>query len=182
MDKNSKKATESSEVPEEVDNVEKIRDILFGTQSKEIDQRFRQLEGNISDQLAAMQKENVLQFQEIQNTVDSEVGILDSKLSSSEKSGFDEMDKIEAELKSQVKKIEANFEKSNEALEKLSRDVNDKIDQLNASIQKDLEKRFNQTNSIIEKHHQALSESKVDKSALSKMFTGLAEQLSPKKK
>jgi len=56
------KTTESSDT-NELDNVDKIRDILFGNQMRDFDRKFHQLEERISSELDSLRKESALQME-----------------------------------------------------------------------------------------------------------------------
>ena len=67
---------------DEQDNVDKRRDILFGTQMRELDRKFAQLEDRIESDFSTIRKENTNQVESLQSFVESEIEILTSKLSS----------------------------------------------------------------------------------------------------
>jgi len=161
----------------EQDNVDKIRDILFGNQMREFDLKFSQLEERLANDLAAMRKENTNQMDSLQTYVDSEVEILTSKLSSEEKSRIDELSELDGALKKAVKQIEQKIAETVKTMDKQSREINQKILKQSQDFSGELNSQLEQSRKRMDDYRQELSRGKVDKSVLAEMLNSLAMQL-----
>ena len=161
----------------EQDNVDKIRDILFGNQMRDFDRKFSQLEERIASDFAAMRKENANQMDSLQAYVDSEVEILTSKLSSEEKSRIDEISELDDSLKKSVKQIEQKIAETIKTIDKQSREINQKLLKQSQDFNNDLSSQMEQTRKRMDDYRQELSQGKVDKSVLAEMLNNLAMQL-----
>ncbi len=96
----------AEDVGAETDNVDKIRDILFGNQMREVDQRFASLEKSLASDLAALRNENALQIESLKTFIESEIEILGSKLSGEEQSRIENIDDLDGKVKTLVKQVE----------------------------------------------------------------------------
>ena len=161
----------------EQDNVDKIRDILFGNQMRDFDRKFSHLEERIASDLAAMRKENANQMDSLQAYVDSEVEILTSKLSSEERIRIDELSELDDALKKSAKQIEQKIAETVKTIDKQSREINQKILKQSQDFNGELSSQIEQTRKRMDDYRQELSLGKVDKSVLAEMLNSLAMQL-----
>lgn len=161
----------------EQDNVDKIRDILFGNQMRELDRKFAKLEDRIASDLASMQQETAHQIESLQSFVESEVEILSDKIAAEEKTRIEQLDELDADLKKNVKQIDQKLAELGKALEKLSRDTNQKILKQSQDHSAELGKQMKLSRKRMDEYRDELSMGKVDKSILAEMLNGLAMQL-----
>lgn len=162
---------------DEQDNVDKIRDILFGNQMREFDRKFSQLEDRIASDLASMRQENAHQIESLQSFVESEVDILSNKISSEEKTRIEQLDELDDSLKKNVKQIDQKLAELGKSLEKLSRDINQKILKQSQDHSAELGKQIKLSRERMDGYREELSIGKVDKTALAEILNGLAMQL-----
>lgn len=162
---------------EQPDNVEKIRDILFGNQMREFDRKFSQLEDRISSDFATMRQENSQQIESLQSFVESEVDILSNKISSEEKIRIEQLDELDADLKKCVKQIEQRLAELSKSLEKSSRDTNQKMLKQSQDHSAELSNQIEQSRKRMDGYREELTVGKVDRIALAEMLNGLAMQL-----
>lgn len=163
----------------ETDNVDKIRDILFGNQMREVSQRFANLEKNLAKDLAAMRSENALQIDSLKTFIESEIEILGSKLSGEEQTRVGNVDELDDKLKQQVKQIDKKIGDVVNSLDKNSRDINQKILKQSQDSSSELSSQIGEARSRMDGHRQELSSAKVDKLVLSEMLNALALQVNP---
>lgn len=162
---------------DEQDNVDKIRDILFGNQMREFDRKFAQLEDRIASDFTAMRQENTYQIESLQNFVESEIEILSDKIASEEKTRVEQLDELDADLKKSVKQIDKKLVELGKSLDNLSRDTNQKILKQSQDHNAELSKQIEQSRKRMDEYKEELALGKVDKLALAEMLNGLAMQL-----
>ncbi len=180
IDKNTtatKNTLDSSTESTDMDNVDKIRDILFGNQMREFDRKFTQLEERISSDLGNIRKENALQIESLQTFIESEIEILSSKLSTEEKTRIDEMDDMDADLKKNVKQIDKKITDAGKSLDTQSREINQKMLKQSQDFNTEMNNQLEQIRKRIDSFKQELSSGKVDKSILAEMLNTLALQI-----
>jgi DNA anti-recombination protein RmuC len=181
MDKNNSKTkpADTTQEANEADNVDKIRDILFGNQMRDVDKRFASLEKSLANDLAALRKENALQLDSLKTFIESEIGILGSRLSAEENARIENIDDLEGQLKQQVRQIDKRIGDVSKAMDKNTSDTNQKILKQSQDFSKELNDQISDARERMDDHHQDLSGSKVGKNMLSELFNSLALQVNP---
>lgn len=166
-------ANTSDESPQD-DNVDKIRDILFGNQMRDFDHKFNQLEERLNSDLAAIRKENTLQIESLQSFIEGEIDILSNKLAGEEKNRIEEQDDLQGELKKSGKHLDTKISDLGKSLDNKSRDINQKILKQSQDFNAELNAQMEQTRKRMDTHKKELSSSKVDKSILAEMLNSVA--------
>lgn len=181
MDKNNSKTNPADTTQEanEADNVDKIRDILFGNQMRDVDKRFAGLEKSLANDLAALRNENSLQLDALKTFIESEIEILGSRLSAEENARTENIDDLESQLKQQVRQIDKRIGDVSKAMDKNTSDINQKILKQSQDFSKELNDQISDVRERMDNHHQDLSGSKVDKHRLSEVLNSLALQVNP---
>ncbi len=160
------------------DNVDKIRDILFGQQLREFERKFQQIEARLNEDLEALRGDLGQQGESMQAYIDSEVGILDGKLKSESDTRQKQLDDLQDELKKTSRQIGARINDLSEQLAEQGREYNQKLLKLKQDISAELKKTGNGLRERMDERYRELSEGKVNRSALAEMLTTLALQLS----
>jgi hypothetical protein len=161
----------------EADNVDKIRDILFGNQMREVNQKFASMEKSLAQGLTAIRKENALQIDSLKTYFESEIEILGSKLSAEEKSRIEDMDELDDRLKQQGKQIDKKISDLAKSLDKNTSDINQKILKQSQDFNAEMGAQISESRQRMDGHRDELDKGKVDKLALSEMFSTLAIQI-----
>lgn len=177
---NKTKTTAASKADGEVqeaDNVDKIRDILFGNQMREVEQRFASLEKSLASDLAAMRSENALQIDSLKTFIESEIEILGSRLAGEEQTRIENVDELDDKLKQQVKQIDKKIGDVVKSLDKNTRDINQKMLKQSQDFSNELSSQIVEARERMDGHREELSKAKVDKLTLSEMFNALALQV-----
>ncbi len=168
--------SESSQAAE-ADNVDKIRDILFGNQMREMDQRFASLEKNLARDLDKLRSDNNLQIESLKDYFESEVEIINSKLAAEEKARIEGDDELEDQLKQQVKLIDKKLADLGKQLDKHAREINQKMLKQSQDFSNELNNQINEARERMDSHRQELGAAKVDKLTLSEILNNLALQV-----
>ncbi|MFV0388504.1 MAG: hypothetical protein ACK5NT_07100 [Pyrinomonadaceae bacterium] len=173
------KVTEQAEKPAVADseNIDKIRDILFGVQVKDFENRFKQLENRFEKELSKERTETLKNFERIEELIAKEIGSLSEKIYNEEDSRNDAVKGLTVDLQDASKKLSAEIEKLIAATNKKE-----------AALQKDIEKQNLELSVLVESKHKEslnslqesandLRDTKVDRSALAKAFSDFADLL-----
>ncbi len=166
----------------DADNVDKIRDILFGSQMREVELRFANLEKSLAKDIAAIRSENALQVESLKTFIESEIEILGSRLAGEEKSRIENVDELDDMVKQQVRQIDKKIGDVVKSLDKNTREINQKLLKQTQDFGNELNNQINETRERMDDQRQELSTAKVDKLALSEMLNSLALQVTGDKK
>jgi DNA anti-recombination protein RmuC len=165
--------TESSDV----DNVDKIRDILFGNQMREFSRQFSKLEKSLANDLAAIRKENNRQIESLKSFIESEIEIFGAKLQNEEKTRAEKIEGLDASINQHVKQIDSKIGDLAKSLDKSAREANQKLLKQSQNFSKELNDQIGETRERMERDREALTEEKVDKLSLSELLSSLAIQI-----
>ena len=159
--------------PEE-DNINKIRDILFGNNISEIDKKFQEIEAIVrqrNDKLSDEIKSNITHLQEhFQTEVNNLVDQLKNEREENKKA-------FEGLLTKHEKQITEFKEYKNEIQETHREIRKNQLDQFNQLGVK-LDETSKEINNTIEENTRKLTDTKVDRKALAMLFSELALKLS----
>lgn len=156
--------------PNEIENISKIRDILFGNNMNEYEKRFEKLEEKVSQAVAENKADTDKKMASLEAFFKNEIKSLNHKLEEEEEARekgdrrmLTELDALEDSVKKFKQTTSSNFSDANQQLLNLSNRISDQITQLNTTLLNRLEANSNQ-----------LQSSKVDRSTLAMMLTDLA--------
>ncbi len=161
----------------EDNNVDKIREILFGNQMHEFEHKFNKLEERISGDISNIRKENSLQIESLQTFIKSEIKILSNKLGSEEKDRIEKIDELEDNLNKSVKQIDSKIADLGKALDAQSHELNQKMLKQSQDYNTEMNNQFEQAIKRMDDYKNDLSNVKVDKSLLAEMLNTLAMQI-----
>jgi len=160
-------------MPNEIENISKIRDILFGNNMNEYEKRFEQLESKLAQSL----EENKIEAEKRISTLDTymkkEFKMLSDRLIEEEESRIKsdkkllmDIETLEESFKKFKQLTTENFSDNHQQLMDLSNSTTEQINALNKALQARLETTSNQ-----------LQSNKVERSSLAMMLTDLAYQI-----
>ena len=156
--------------PNEIENISKIRDILFGNNMNEYEKRFEKLEDKLAQSVAENKADTDKKMASLEAFFKNEIKLLNNKLVEEEESRekgnrrlLTELDALEDSLKKFKQSTSESFSDTNQQLLDLSNTVSDQMAELNSSLLNRLEANSSQ-----------LQSSKMDRSSLAMMLTDLA--------
>ncbi len=162
----------------DIANVDKIREILFGNQMKDFEQKFNHLQEQLNKKLNLIKEDSSMRFNSLENFVKSEFESLNQRLDGEQKMRISELNESSEKLEKSIKLVSNNSAE----LERHSNDKSRELRQLLLEQSKELFEKMNQKqindNEMINKFRDEMNIGKVDRSALSTLFTELALQLS----
>ncbi len=173
--KNNSGATAAGAV--DTDNVDKIRDILFGNQMREVDKRFDRLEKILSKDIDSLRNDNARQIESLKTFVESELEILAARLASEERARIENDDEIDGLVKAQAKQLDKKIADLAKSLDKSTSDINQKILRQAQDFGDELSRQLGEARERMNEHRDELSAAKVDKLALAEMLNALALQV-----
>ncbi len=154
----------------EVENISKIRDILFGNNMHEYEKRFESLEEKLNNSIMENRQETDKKISNLENFIIKEIKQLNEKLVEeeaarikSDKKIIDELETLEENLKRFKQSTSDNFSDDRQHFLEFSNSISEQIAELNKSLQ-----------SRIENVSNSLQTNKVERSSLAMLFTDLA--------
>jgi len=156
--------------PNEIENISKIRDILFGNNMNEYEKRFEKLENKLAQSVAENKAETDKKMASLESFFKNEVKLLNNKLVEEEEVRekgnrrlLTELEALEDSMRKFKLSTSESFSDTNQQLLDISNTISDQIKELNSSLLSRLDANSSQ-----------LQNSKVDRSTLAMMLTDLA--------
>jgi membrane-associated HD superfamily phosphohydrolase len=169
----SKAKTVTENNTNEIENISKIRDILFGNNMNEYEKRFEQLEDKLALSIAEGKAETDKRISTLENYLKQEIRQLNDKLTEeeemrikSDKKIISDLESLEESLKKFKQSTGDNFSAVNQQIMDLSNTTNEQLTSLRKALQDRLESASNQ-----------LQTNKVERSSLAMMLTDLAYKI-----
>ena len=157
----------------EVEDISKIRDILFGNNMSEYEKRFELLEQKLALSINENKEETEKKISSLENYLRQEFKILSEKLNEeedarikSDKRILTEIESIEDVIKKFKQSTSDSFSENNQQLHDLSNSISNKISDINKALQNRIETNSNQ-----------LQNNKVERSSLAMLLTDLAYKI-----
>lgn len=170
------KATTTNDLHEE-GNIDKIRDILFGVQVRDFEERFLKLEKHFDKEIEKTQTKTQKRISSLEETLKKELGALTEKLYVEQDSRSDAIKGVIEDLKITSSNFEEEISKINEKNTKSESELRKNIVEQSKSLTADIQKRQNEILVSLEKESEELQDSKTDREALARMFTEMGQRL-----
>lgn len=182
-----------------VGNIEKVRDILFGTQMRDYEKRFIRMEERMNKEISNLREETKKRFDSMESYTKGEIESLSDRLTA-EQNERTESVKREVELLSDrlkteqseraasIKDLSREATEMNRALEKrlaqldeqlnkISRDLRQQLLDQSKELSDIIRLKYEDTMAAMERLAHELRSDKVDRSKLSELLMGMALQL-----
>jgi hypothetical protein len=159
-------------------NVDKIRDILFGSQMRDYESRFARLEETLIKETLEIRETNRRRFEQLEGYIKNEFETVQSRLKTERDERSDAASKLSRELKD-----------LNDTLSRRIRDLDDRETDVERKLRSDLlqqardlteeiRTRHDEMVSVLDKRVSELRDGKTDRAALASLFNEVALRLS----
>jgi hypothetical protein len=158
-------------------NVDKIRDILFGSQMRDYDKKFSRVEERLARETAELREEIKRRFASLEAYMKNEFTALGDQLKA-EKSERDEAEKeLARELKENAKAWEKKASSMEEQAAKALRDLRQHVLEESKRLTEEMELKHKKVAADLEKEGQELRATLTDRLALADLFGEVALRL-----
>jgi hypothetical protein len=158
-------------------NVDKIRDILFGSQMRDYDTRFARLEETLLKESADLRDSTRKRIETLENYVRKELESLALRLKSEreERAGADRQ--LAAEGKSLGESLSKKIEDVHEEMGEGQAQLRKQLLEQSKSLSEEIREKQEELSALIERRYQELRSQKTDRAALAGMLTEVALRL-----
>ena len=166
-----------SEVPG-VANLEKIRDILFGAQIREYERRFARMEERLQSEVASLREDARKRCEALETYIREEVSSLSEQFKGEQENRAEAVGELSASLADNVKGFDKKVVQLEEKLAQSARELRDQILAQSKQLGDEINTRHDKAAKALDRESEALRTAKVDRVALSELFTEIALRLS----
>lgn len=182
--KKSKKSAEPEEpVPappvqvEEEKTVDRIRDIIFGPQMRDYEERFQALERQLRREVTDLSEEMTRRFVALEGQLKDEVKNLGGQLQNEHAGRNKATQQLSDTIAETRRSLEAQFKEQGHALVKYLEQLEKKVDARTEALENALDKKATEIQQLLKKEVSSLRHDKTDRAALAELLVQLAGQL-----
>ncbi len=161
----------------ESSHVDKIRDILFGSQMRDYDSRFQKLEQNLAKDSAELKDEVRRRIQVLEDFVRREFELMQTRLGREREERSEADRRLADELKAANESLSAKLHEVEEAGYEAQRRLHDEMFQQSKNLRDDIQSSQEHVLAALEARIQELKNAKIDRANLATMLTEVAMKL-----
>jgi hypothetical protein len=158
-------------------SLDKVREILFGSQARDYEKRFTRLEERLIKESADLKDEVRSRMEALENFIKKEIDALSDKL----KAEHTDRQEADSELTREVKDLTKTFDKKtgqlDDQMSKNQRETREQILEQSKRLSDEIRQKHKELLDALERESRELRSEKTDRAALAAMFTELAMRL-----
>jgi len=158
-------------------NVDKIRDILFGSQMRDYDTRFARLEETVAKETTEIRESNRRRFEQLEQYVKREFEALESRLKAEREERSDAGSRHSRELNELGEALTRRLRELDDRGASVERGLRSELLQQSKDLGDQMQQRHDEVSTLLERRFQELRHGKTDRAALSTLFTEVALRL-----
>jgi vacuolar-type H+-ATPase subunit I/STV1 len=158
-------------------SLDKIRDILFGTQVREYDKRFGRLEERLLRECTELREETKKRMDALEVYIRNEVESLTEVVKKQQVARDEVLKELTQEHKHQVEILEKKLSDLDEQANKVARDLRQQILDQSKNMNDDIGKKYAEILATVERETQEIRNDKANRITLSALFAELAMRL-----
>lgn len=162
----------------ETASVEKIRDILFGSQMQDYEHRFAQLEEKLRKEIDDVQAEFSKRLESVENFIKKEIESMGMRLTAEADKRSEATRNISKELGESIKGLSKTIDRLDGRQDKDSRDLRQQLLDQTKSLSDDISRIHRESSEAIQLSARQLRDDKVGRSMLSKLLLEMAVRMS----
>ena len=170
------KTTGTAEVPE-AGNVDKIRDILFGQQSRDIEKKIITVNDRLSKESDHLREELSKRMDSLEHFIKNELAALSDRLRTEQaerRSAFKDMSQ---ELKNMLSSLESKIAQTDDHASEKNKELREQILEQSKMLAADSKAQHAATMEILDRHVDELRNDKADSAALADLFSEISVRL-----
>ena len=182
-DKRKSGGTQVAEPPADEaqpESLDKVRDILFGSQMRAVETRLQGLEERLRGEHEALRSDFARQVESLDAFIRSEGQSLGERLAAERAKRTEELKALAAEIKEAIRALEKRHIKLEEAANLADASLRDQLLLQSTSAASELARLGERLTAELNRSHEELKSTKTDRAALSSMFADLVAKVAGK--
>jgi len=158
-------------------NVDKIRDILFGSNMREYEKRFARLEERLNKSSEALREDLKKRFDSLESYVREELESLGQRLKTEKSERAESLKELTRESRDNAKTLEKKLSQLEEQLDAAQTELRSKILEQSKALGNQIQKSKDELEAALEHEAETLRTDKTDRAMLADLFTELSMRL-----
>lgn len=168
---------EGSPAINETNNIDKIRDILFGVQMRDYEKRFSRLEERLLKESADLRDETRKRFDALETFVKSEFEAMTERLKSEQRTRDESVQTLSRELQDTGKAFDRKLAQFDEQTTRSQRDLRQQILDQSKNLSDEIRQKYEDLSALLDREVAELGNAKTDRASLASLFTEVALRL-----
>jgi glutamate/tyrosine decarboxylase-like PLP-dependent enzyme len=169
--------TASGKKTGEPESLDKVRDILFGVQMRDYEQRISQLEDKLMRESALLREEVKKRFDSLEIYIKGEINAVSDKLKSEREDRQVSVKELTREIKEAVKASEKKNDQFDTQLTQAQRDLRQALLDQSRTLSEEIQSKYTEMVSSLQRESQSLRNDKTDRTTLASLLTEVAMRL-----
>ena len=161
----------------ENNSLNKVRDILVGSQMRELDKRFSRLEERLVKECSDLRNETRKRLDTLENYIKEEADSLSSKAKNEQVKRDKAVKAINEEQRKLAETLEQKMAEIDEQASKTQRELRQQIFSQSQTLHDDIRQKYEEIVAILERETYELKNEKTDRNQLAALFSELALRL-----
>lgn len=158
-------------------NVDKIRDILFGSQMRDYDSRFARLEERVERELSDMRDSSKKRFDSLEAFIKREVESLQSRLKTEREERSESVRLLSRDLKDLSDLLSKKISEMDDQVTESQGQIRADILQQSKDLSDEIERKREEISAALDRRFQQLRTEKTDRAMLAELLTEVALRL-----
>ena len=161
-------------------NVDKIRDILFGSQMRDYEKRFVRLEDTVTKALETLREDMTKRLDTLSNYIKEETDSLGQRIKSEKAERAESVKEITREIKDGAKIVEKKLSQLEDQMSDGHAELRAKMLEHSKSVSAEIDKLRRDTTAALNREVEVLREEKTDRAGLADLFNEFSLRLKNK--
>lgn len=164
-------------IANEMNSLDKVRDILFGNQVRDFDHRFTRLEEKLAKECASLRDETRSRLDSLENYLKQEVESLTTQI----KNEYSDRDRSVQLLREEAKTLKSGLDDKISQVEEFAnrsqRELREQLFNQSKTLQDTIQQKYEEIIALLERESKDLRHQKTDRSTLAALLNELAIRL-----
>jgi DNA anti-recombination protein RmuC len=161
----------------ENNSLNKVRDILIGSQMRELDKKFARLEERLVKECSDLRDETRKRLDTLENFIKEEADSLSSRTKNEQVKRDEAVKAINEEQRKLAESLEKKMAEIDEEANKTQRELRQQIFSQSQSLHDDIRQKYEEIVALLERETYELRSEKTDRNQLAALFSELALRL-----
>jgi len=158
-------------------SLEKVRDLLFGVQMRDVDKRFVRVEEKLAKELADLKDDVKKRLSTLEGYVKKEVESLEDRLKAEQETRAEQLKEVAREIKDNAKSFEKKLSGLDDQLAKSQKELRQQNLELSKRLSDEIRDKAEEIMGVLARETKELRFEKTDRSALASLLTEMALRL-----
>jgi DNA anti-recombination protein RmuC len=161
----------------EANSLDKVRDILFGNQMREVEKKLARLEERLLKECASLREDSRKRLDSIENYIKQEVESLSQRIVNEQSTRDEGLRVLVEDNKKIITALEKKLTQLDDNINNTQRDLRDQILNQSKNLQNDILQKYEEILAALQRESQDLRLAKTDRSTLANLLSEMAIRL-----